>query len=225
MKSSAKPSSAQPSATPKTARLAVSRSESTRYGTAIARKRIRPPIVGVPAFAWCSCGPSSRICWPNSLTRRNWMNFGPRKIVISIAAMPAIRTSPRSIWFDAISPMRHRARSSSARTASVNASSPTAREPFTRTASPLAEQPADDPTPSTGVGRPLVRGVVAGELADADDRVDAEIARVGAGLAVVGGAVGAELAHPAEDGDPAAAQRARAARLSSAARIEIGLAL
>ncbi len=25
------------------------------------------------------------------------MNFGPRKIVISIAAIPAIRTSPRSI--------------------------------------------------------------------------------------------------------------------------------
>src|SRR5262245_32947914 len=55
---------------------------------------ISPPIVGVPAFAWCSCGPSSRMCWPNSFTRRNSMNFGPRKMQISIAAMPAIRTSP-----------------------------------------------------------------------------------------------------------------------------------
>src|SRR3954447_19557040 len=55
---------------------------------------ISPPIVGVPAFAWCSCGPSSRMCWPNSFTRRYSMNFGPRKMQISIAAMPAIKTSP-----------------------------------------------------------------------------------------------------------------------------------
>src|SRR6185503_18045847 len=55
---------------------------------------IRPPIVGVPALAWCSWGPSSRMCWPNSLTRRNSMNLGPRKMQISIAAIPAISTSP-----------------------------------------------------------------------------------------------------------------------------------
>src|SRR5215218_8134681 len=55
---------------------------------------ISPPIVGVPALAWCSWGPSSRMCWPNSLTRRSSMNFGPRKMQISIAAMPAISTSP-----------------------------------------------------------------------------------------------------------------------------------
>ena len=30
------------------------------------------------------------------------MNFGPRKIVISIAAIPAISTSPRSIAVEAI---------------------------------------------------------------------------------------------------------------------------
>ena len=117
MKSSAKPSAAQPSATPNTARLAVSRSESTRYGIEIARKRISPPIVGVPAFAWCSCGPSSRICWPNSLTRRYSMNFGPRKIVISIAAIPAISTSPRSIAVEArsLDELGDRARQASAR--------------------------------------------------------------------------------------------------------------
>src|SRR4249919_666250 len=34
------------------------------------------------------------MCWPNSRTRRNSMNFGPRKMQISIAAMPAISTSP-----------------------------------------------------------------------------------------------------------------------------------
>src|SRR3954454_16544126 len=55
---------------------------------------IRPPIVGVPALAWCSCGPSSRMFWPNSLTRRYSMNLGPRKMQISIAAIPAISTSP-----------------------------------------------------------------------------------------------------------------------------------
>src|SRR4051794_15841625 len=53
-----------------------------------------PPIVGVPALAWCSCGPSSRICWPNSRSRRNSMNFGDRKTQISSDAVPAIRTSP-----------------------------------------------------------------------------------------------------------------------------------
>src|SRR3954470_9337748 len=81
-------------ATPKTARLCASRSERTRNGTQIEAKTIRPPIVGVPALVWCSCGPSSRMCWPNSRTRRNSMNLGPRKMQISIAAMPAIRTSP-----------------------------------------------------------------------------------------------------------------------------------
>src|ERR1044072_9598461 len=34
------------------------------------------------------------MCWPNSLTRRNSMNLGPRKMQINIAAMPAISTSP-----------------------------------------------------------------------------------------------------------------------------------
>src|SRR5918997_3796028 len=53
-----------------------------------------PPIVGVPALAWCSCGPSSRICWPNSRSRRNSMNLGDRKTQISSDAVPAIRTSP-----------------------------------------------------------------------------------------------------------------------------------
>ena len=23
-----------------------------------------PPMVGVPAFFWCACGPSSRMYWP-----------------------------------------------------------------------------------------------------------------------------------------------------------------
>ena len=79
IKSSAKPRTAQPRATPKTARLSVSRSERTRYGTEIATKMISPPIVGVPALAWWPSGPSSRICWPNSRSRRYSMNFGPEE--------------------------------------------------------------------------------------------------------------------------------------------------
>src|SRR3954452_6820279 len=74
--------------------LCASRSERTRKGTQIEAKTISPPMVGVPALVWCSCGPSSRMCCPNSFTRRYSMNLGPRKMQISIAAMPAIRTSP-----------------------------------------------------------------------------------------------------------------------------------
>src|SRR3954463_12317231 len=70
-----------------------SRSVSSRNGTEIAVKMMIPPIVGVPAFEWCS-GPSSRMFWPNSRARRNAMNFGDRKMQISSEAVPAIRTSP-----------------------------------------------------------------------------------------------------------------------------------
>src|SRR5688500_1825450 len=92
--SSANPIPAEASAVPNTAMLAASRSDRIRYGTPIAVNTIRPPIVGVPAFTWCSAGPSSRMCWPNSRSRRNWMYLGPRKIEISSEASPAIRISP-----------------------------------------------------------------------------------------------------------------------------------
>ena len=96
VKSSAKPSSAQASATPNTPTARGVNSVSSRNGTAIAVKMMIPPIVGVPALAWCSCGPSSRMCWPNSRSRRNEMNFGDRKMHMSRDAVPAIRTSPIS---------------------------------------------------------------------------------------------------------------------------------
>ena len=96
VKSSAKPSSAHASATPKTPIARGVNSVSSRNGTAIAVKMMIPPIVGVPALAWCSCGPSSRMCWPNSRSRRNAMNFGDRKMHMSRDAVPAIRTSPIS---------------------------------------------------------------------------------------------------------------------------------
>ena len=53
-----------------------------------------PPIVGVPALEWWPSGPSSRMFWPNSRSRRNEMNFGDRKMQMSSEAVPAIRTSP-----------------------------------------------------------------------------------------------------------------------------------
>ena len=93
-------------------------------------KMMIPPIVGVPAFAWWPSGPSSRMCWPNSRSRRNSMNFGLRKMQISSEAVPAIR----------IAPIR---RSTSTRTAPArerlgDASRPTPREAFTSTVSPGA---------------------------------------------------------------------------------------
>src|ERR1043166_7901150 len=59
----------------------------------LAESRIRsPPIVGVPCLeTWCS-GPSSRMCWPSSLRRRNAMNFGPSRIETISATTPAMRT-------------------------------------------------------------------------------------------------------------------------------------
>ena len=57
---------------------ACSRKWLTGRKAIVAAKRISsPPIVGVPCLAmWC-CGPSSRMCWPNSLRRRNSMKRGP----------------------------------------------------------------------------------------------------------------------------------------------------
>ncbi len=36
----------------------------TRYPTHMAIRMAAPPMVGVPRFFWCVCGPSSRISWP-----------------------------------------------------------------------------------------------------------------------------------------------------------------
>src|SRR5690349_2555090 len=81
-------------AAPKTPMARQSRSVSSRNGTAIAVKMMIPPMVGVPALAWWPSGPSSRMFWPNSRSRRNEMNFGERKMQMSSEAVPAIRTSP-----------------------------------------------------------------------------------------------------------------------------------
>src|SRR3954453_15615207 len=169
-------------ATPKTARLWASRSERTRNGTQIEAKTIRPPIVGVPALVWCSCGPSSRMCWPNSRTRRNSMNLGPRKMQISIAAMPAIRTSPiadlhqlRQLLGNGLEAGRSRALDQD-RVAGFQ----------------LRGQQLGG---LVGIGDKLVGVVVAGTQADADHEVDPGRAGVLPHLAVVARRVGALLPH------------------------------
>jgi len=57
-KSSEKPIAAQPMPTPKNREALGVAVRRTDIGTEIARKMISPPIVGVPAFSWCSSGPS-----------------------------------------------------------------------------------------------------------------------------------------------------------------------
>ncbi len=172
------------------------------------RKMMSPPMVGVPAFAWCSCGPSSRMCCPNSLTRRYSMNFGPRKIVISIAAMPAIRTSPRSIRSTA-SKLAPQASPRLPINSSVKCSRPTEREPLTRTMSPSASRPSASLDRRRRVRRPLVGRVVAGQLADSDHGPDPEAPRERADLAVIGRGVRPQLGHPAKHRDLAPAGHLR----------------
>src|SRR3954452_14235197 len=173
-------------ATPKTARLCASRSERTREGTQIEAKKISPPIVGVPALAWCSCGPSSRMCWPNSLTLRNSMNFGPRKMQISIAAMPAIRTSPIEQLLEGLGDGLEAGRAGALDEDRV------ARLELRREQLGRLLRRADQ----------LVRPVVAGRLADADQQPNLGSPGAVADLAVKAGRAGAQLRHLAEDGDP-----------------------
>src|SRR5215203_5513447 len=168
--------------------LCGSRSERTRKGTQIEAKTISPPIVGVPALVWCSCGPSSRMCCPNSFTRRYSMNFGPRKMQISIAAIPAIRTSPiadlhqlRQLLGDGLQAGRARSLDED-RVARFQLR----RQQLRRLA---------------GVGDQLVGAVVAGGQADADHVVDTGGAGMLADLPVEAGGLRAELPHLAQHRD------------------------
>ena len=77
---------------PNTVSAGSVKSESGRNAIVAARMISRPPIVGVPCFARCVCGPSSRMCCPNSFLRRNPMNVGPLRIAMIIATSAATRT-------------------------------------------------------------------------------------------------------------------------------------
>ena len=57
-------------------------------------KIINPPMVGVPFFARCDCGPSVRIGWPlPCLSRNEAMMLGPKKKTKNkaVAEAPAAR--------------------------------------------------------------------------------------------------------------------------------------
>ena len=94
VQSSMNPSAPLASAVPSTARLTARYSLRIRNGTVIESRIRRPPIVGVPAFSWCPSGPSSRMCWPNSRSRMNSMNFGPRNMQMNSEPIPPMRISP-----------------------------------------------------------------------------------------------------------------------------------
>src|SRR5215211_5360409 len=138
---------------------------------------ISPPIVGVPALAWCSCGPSSRMCWQNSRTRRNSMNLGPRKMQISIAAMPAIRTSPIAGLHQVGQLLGNRLEAGGARP--LDQDSVAGLQACRQQLSGLAR-----------VGDQLVGVVVTGRQADPDHEVDPGGAGVLADLMVIARGVG-----------------------------------
>ena len=92
VQSSTKPIAAHPSVTKKAVSAGRVCFEKARNGIAIASMIRRPPIAGVPRFTTCPWGPSSLICWPNSLRRRNSMNLGPATIEMTIEMSPARRT-------------------------------------------------------------------------------------------------------------------------------------
>lgn len=55
---------------------------------------ISPPMVGVPAFLKCVCGPSARIGWPlPCLSRSELMMVGPKMKTISaeVISAPPVR--------------------------------------------------------------------------------------------------------------------------------------
>ena len=58
-----------------------------------------PPIVGVPIFSMCVCGPSSRIRCPQPHTRNAWIAMGvPSSVTASAnAAATRIETSPQRL--------------------------------------------------------------------------------------------------------------------------------
>ncbi len=152
------------------------------------------------------------------------MNLGPRKIVIIIAAHAGDEDLAA---VDQVCRLEggldHSPRTPIS--SSVKCSRPTEREPLTRSASPCREQVVGDRDRRRRVGRPLIGRVVASKVADADHRPDAKAAGVRTDIAVEGRRIRPQLGHPAEDRQAPASEPGISARLVSAARIEIGLAL
>src|SRR6478735_5837939 len=126
------------------------------------------------------------MCWPNSLTRRYSMNLGPRKMQISIAAMPAISTSPIE---QLLQGHGHALEAGRARALDQD-----------RVAG--FELGGEQLGRLLGRANEVIRTVVAGGLTDTDEEIDAAGAGALTDLAVVAGGAGAELGHLAQNRDP-----------------------
>src|SRR5450759_112104 len=54
-------------------------------GMRTANQMSTPPMVGVPSLVLCPWGPSSRMLWPNSLSRNQRMKGGPMTSIRTMA--------------------------------------------------------------------------------------------------------------------------------------------
>ena len=173
----------------------------------MAVKMMIPPIVGVPAFAWCSCGPSSRMCWPNSRARRNWMNLGDRKMQMSSEAVPPIRTSPISRRLPRSPvPVCRAARRGGERLG--HDLEPDPARPLDEHHIARLDQSASERRRARRVRHPMRLALEPGchlrrQRADRDQQIHARLRGVGADLAVALALSRAELEHVAEHGDAA----------------------
>ena len=69
-------------------------SDHSTVGRTIAITIRMPPMVGVPDFLRCDCGPSSRMNWPIWNSRSFWITHGPINSAISraVSEAKAVRT-------------------------------------------------------------------------------------------------------------------------------------
>ncbi len=64
-------------------------SDHSTVGNRMAMQISTPPMVGVPVFFRCDCGPSSRTNWPIWNSRSFWITQGPMNSAISSAVSEA----------------------------------------------------------------------------------------------------------------------------------------
>ena len=65
----------------------LARSPQSNVVTAIETRMSAPPMVGVPAFARCVCGPSSRTAWPIFIRVSQAITRGPTMNEMNSAVM------------------------------------------------------------------------------------------------------------------------------------------
>ena len=154
-----------------------------------------PPIVGVPAFSWWPSGPSSRMCWPNSRSRRNSMKRGDRKMQMSRAAVPRDQDLAHQAP-SRLQRLGHDLEADAARALDAAPCRPARSERRQRARPPRRRRAARRPPRSRRrSARPAGRRRRAASTPAA--------ARVGADLGVEARLVGPELEHVPEHGDPA----------------------